>query len=252
MVKRWFGRSSVVVLGLGGAIAVAGAAACSSDEDAAASDDVAADAGIDVYLEARPGEDSGNPDPVCPKAIDFEPSAVAARLGSEFKGPAGSGQGRCTETDLETFATTLNDSSVAIADLGKDLPADCKACVVSSVTESTWGPVVVPADAGGAFLNFGACLAAVNGSSTCGQAYQYAQFCAEEACSACAENARELCISDAQREGGPCRDAVAAIPLSCPKLNEALVRCGTNIVGHATFLCGPAADAGADGGTDGG
>jgi hypothetical protein len=173
----------------------------------------------------------------CPKNVAVTTADLDAQIG--FKPPPAPAPGACSTADITTLEAAFKDTTLqSWFDLGKNLPATCKACVFSKDTDPTWSMIVGTAADNGqtGFLNFGACFANAE-SLACGKSLQYQQFCQSLVCNECAVTSteRQKCIQKATT--GPCASFAKQLNVDCPKLNETQAKCST-IFDGVRSLCG--------------
>jgi hypothetical protein len=241
----------MAVTGMTGLIAAASSTACTDDKVSPGANNTP-EGGT-----TKPPRDSGPTDTPednqCPLPnFEFAEADVDKEIKGAWKGPKQQ-VGSCTTDELATFGKNLDaaDKDSTIDDLAKDLGGTCKTCIFSTTSDSNWQIVV--AIAGGkpteGFINFGACIAALV-NDDCGHAYQYNQFCADAACSKCADEDTKGCYQKIWGAKGACEQSLNKVEKQCLSLDDAEVACTNETVGNAAVLCGPKVTPPVDAGED--
>lgn len=148
----------------------------------------------------------------------------------------------CSPADLQRFGDKVNDPNLASwSDAVDGLPATCAQCLVSRGSDATWQLVVTDATGKYGFLNWGACYAdAPHGSTACGQAVQYRDFCIGISCEDCASGTEIDACKANEAVAHACDGAFAAmLQASCPQqyAEDLDHECG-HVVDAASILCG--------------
>jgi hypothetical protein len=185
-------------------------------------------------------------------AVPMCPEPVASNDIPEFKPPIAM-SGACTDADVAAFTAETAKTTSTFTDVYEALATDaCRQCVFSTQASANWQLFVWSPDmnSGSAFVNDGACYAAVpGGSAACGKAVQDEKTCLERACPQpeCGfMDAAAGCVAAAN--AGNCKTYDDAIMTACASSRAALDAACSDVVAMMKVLCGGgSSDAGSDG-----
>lgn len=187
-----------------------------------------------------PDEPTDNPN-ACPGPLAISEAQIENDIGGPFKGPPAR-MTACSEPDIGRFQNNLTIPNLtSYTQLEEGLSPDCVACIFTKSSDDAWGPVVLldaggtsPTTDGSGFLNLGACYASASTNMQCGRAFQYDQFCSQNACSDCLSSENySKCLSKVG--GSTCKASHDKVDATCDPTAASI--CGLSIVEHARYLC---------------